>query len=239
MNLTLLWLPDWLMKPEYVTLATWGLVLVTFLLDIAAIFQYLDGRSRSSDDRERWERAERQRAEREKQELLDRFIDKFNSPPMLVARAEMAAQLLGSPQPSISGVERTPNPPKSRLPYDIPPQTWMILDFFERMARRWKQHSFDIDSIDDAFSDYILILCGQFKTQMNDGQLFSRFAALKELDSALGKRHENASTTPGVDVLSAAWSKAMRRFWHGEYKLFRLLPGTLPGLGEEAEKGES
>lgn len=47
-------LPDWLIGGNYITLATWVLVLVTFLLVIATVIMYCDSRSKGKEQRERW-----------------------------------------------------------------------------------------------------------------------------------------------------------------------------------------
>jgi hypothetical protein len=49
-------LPDWLTNEKSLTLATWGLVAVTFLLVIATVILYLDSRSKGKEQRERWQR---------------------------------------------------------------------------------------------------------------------------------------------------------------------------------------
>lgn len=47
-------LPDWLIGEKYITLATWGLVLATFLLVIATVIMYCDSHSKGKEQRERW-----------------------------------------------------------------------------------------------------------------------------------------------------------------------------------------
>jgi hypothetical protein len=58
--------PDWLIGEKYVTLATWGLVLVTFLLVIATAIMYFDSRSKSKEQRERWKQEDDARAREQK-----------------------------------------------------------------------------------------------------------------------------------------------------------------------------
>jgi hypothetical protein len=47
-------LPEWLIGEHYVTLATWGLVLVTFLLVIATFVMWLDSLSKGREQKVRW-----------------------------------------------------------------------------------------------------------------------------------------------------------------------------------------
>jgi hypothetical protein len=54
MMLLALTLPDWLINEKYLTLATWGLVVATFLLVVATGILYRDSRSKSKEQRERW-----------------------------------------------------------------------------------------------------------------------------------------------------------------------------------------
>ncbi len=60
----LLWLPlpDWLTDEKFITLATWGLVLVTFLLFCATVILYVDSRQKGEEQRERWKREDASRA---------------------------------------------------------------------------------------------------------------------------------------------------------------------------------
>jgi len=206
--------------------ATWGLFWGTAALALFALCGLLWSirDSKSKDGAE---------LQRRKCETLDRFIDRFNSPPMLIARAELAKQCLGNQRTSMSGIERVPSS-GHRFKFDVPPQTWTILDFFERLARYWKNNFFDTEQLDYAFSDYILVLYGEFEAEMSPEP---KYVALNELVSFLLRRHEHASGTPGMDKLSSGWEKARRRFWYGEYKLFRLFPGSLPSLGEQQGSG--
>src|ERR1035441_3084101 len=59
-----LWLalPDWLTDEKFITLATWGLVLVTFFLFCATVILYVDSRNKGKEQRERWEREDASRA---------------------------------------------------------------------------------------------------------------------------------------------------------------------------------
>jgi hypothetical protein len=66
MMLLALTLPDWLIREKYITLATWGLVLATFLLVIATVIMYCDSRSKSKEQRERWEQEDEVRAKEQK-----------------------------------------------------------------------------------------------------------------------------------------------------------------------------
>jgi hypothetical protein len=49
-------LPAWLTGESNLTLATWGLVSATLVLGVATFLLYLDGRSKSREQRHRWER---------------------------------------------------------------------------------------------------------------------------------------------------------------------------------------
>jgi len=55
-------LPDWLVRENYITLATWVLVLATFLLVIATVIMYCDSRSKGKEQRERCKQEDDARA---------------------------------------------------------------------------------------------------------------------------------------------------------------------------------
>ena len=59
-------LPDWLVRENYITLATWVLVLATFLLVIATVIMYCDSRSKGKEQRERWKQEDDARAKDQK-----------------------------------------------------------------------------------------------------------------------------------------------------------------------------
>lgn len=65
-------LPEWMKSEQYLTLATWGLVIVTFLLVIATVVLFVDSRSKSREQRERWNKEDKDH-EREQRELRDRW----------------------------------------------------------------------------------------------------------------------------------------------------------------------
>jgi hypothetical protein len=64
--LLLLALPDWFTNEKSLTLATWGLVAVTFLLVLATFILYFDSRSKGSQQRERWKLEDDSRASEQK-----------------------------------------------------------------------------------------------------------------------------------------------------------------------------
>jgi hypothetical protein len=59
-------LPDWVVGEKYITLATWGLVLATFLLVVATVVMYWDSRSKSKEQKERWKQEDEARAKEQK-----------------------------------------------------------------------------------------------------------------------------------------------------------------------------
>jgi hypothetical protein len=65
-------LPEWLTSEKYLTLATWGLVAATIVLGIATLLLFLDGRTKSKEQRERWAKEDRERRA-DHDELLSRW----------------------------------------------------------------------------------------------------------------------------------------------------------------------
>jgi hypothetical protein len=109
--LSCLYLPDWLLKPEYVTFATWFLVIATAVLAVVTFWQ---GRK----EQKRWQRDDEQARIREKGDRLNELIGQFNSPLLLITRAELAYQLIEEPQTSLTGIELGP-----KLRFKFPNQT--------------------------------------------------------------------------------------------------------------------
>ena len=70
--IALVLLPEWLASEKGVTLATWGLVLVTLALAVITFLLVLDSRENRREQRERWAREDRERRA-EHDELLRRW----------------------------------------------------------------------------------------------------------------------------------------------------------------------
>lgn len=229
----LLTLPGWLTSEKDVTLATWGLVLATIIVALITFsgiaWSMYDRKKRDEEQRTKWQREDEKARIRERNELLNNLIEQFNSPPLLITRAELAYQLIGESRTSIPGIEREPAL-KFRLPNKTPPQAWAIADFLERLARRWRDDSLDTDLIDFRLGDYLLIFANQFELFLENEAFSNKYAAWKKLNQELRTRREHASEVPGVDILAAGYDKARAIFWYSEYKLFRLFPGELPPL---------
>ena len=83
LTLFLFALPDWLTSEKYITLATWGLAAVTFLLVIMTAFLYLDGISKSKEQREHWKGEEHLRKEEAKPKTYVEIAKKQNSPDVI------------------------------------------------------------------------------------------------------------------------------------------------------------
>jgi hypothetical protein len=79
-------LPDWLTNEKSLTLATWGLVGVTFLLVVATVILYFDSRSNGNEQRERWKREDDSRASEQKArwEREDRLREEDAKPKVAV-----------------------------------------------------------------------------------------------------------------------------------------------------------
>ena len=65
-------LPERLASEKYLTLATWGLVAATFILGVATLLLFLDGRTKSKEQRQRWVKEDADR-QREHAELLEKW----------------------------------------------------------------------------------------------------------------------------------------------------------------------
>jgi hypothetical protein len=57
-----MYLPKWLVDEQAITVATWGLVLVTLLLVVATVFLWLDSLQKGKEQRERWDTEDRRQA---------------------------------------------------------------------------------------------------------------------------------------------------------------------------------
>lgn len=244
--LNCLLLPDWLLKPEYVTLATWGLVFATALLAGVTARQGRVQRKRwekEDKDRkhereelhERWQREDGQARIRERDKLLNDLIEQFNSPQLLIARAELARQLIGQPQSSKTGIEQGPAL-KFRLPNEVPPQAWTIASFFERLAQRWREDSLNTDAIDLRLGDYLIVFANEFPGFLKNEAISNKYTAWKALHQELQARREHDSDVAGIGALAAGYDKARAKFWDSEYKLFRLFPSDLPLPADEGRK---
>jgi hypothetical protein len=83
-------LPGWLTNEKFLTLATWGLVLVTFLLFLATVVLYLDSRAKGKEQKERWEREDASRAKEQQSrwEREDRLREEDAKPKLAVELAQ-------------------------------------------------------------------------------------------------------------------------------------------------------
>jgi hypothetical protein len=79
-TLVLFIMPDWLTSEKYLTLATWGLVSVTLLLVVATGFLYLDGLSKSKEQRVHWKGETRLRIEETKPKSFVEIARKQSAP---------------------------------------------------------------------------------------------------------------------------------------------------------------
>lgn len=230
----LLTLPGWLTNEGDVTLATWGLVAATLFLAAGTLLLVIDSSKRGREQRDKWQRDDEQAPIREKHDFTNNLLEKFNAPSMLIARAETAYQLLGEPSQSITGTKRAPRSARFRFSNDIPHQAWDIANFLERLAREWQANLLNIDAVDFASGDYLLVFAGEFKDILAAEHNTSKYAALNKLVEVLRSRREHPSEIPGMDPFSAGWIQARQQFWYSEYKLFRLFPSELPPLSAEA-----
>lgn len=213
----------WLIGNGSLVLATWGMVAATFFL-------YRDSKKKGAEQREKWQREYEEARIREKRELLNNLIEQFNSPPLLITRAELAYQIAGQPQKSIDGTEHAPVSPRFRFPNNHPEQAWEIATFFERLARQWQCGLLDIDAIDFAFGDYLRVYAKEFKNLLKSDLFATRYGAINKLVEKLDSICAHPSDAPGFDAFSAGHDLARQTFWYSEYKLFRLFPGKLPPL---------
>jgi hypothetical protein len=212
-------LPEWLTDETYLTFATWGLVAATLGLVVATFLLYLDGRSKSEEQRRRWEKEdkdhERERSElserwkredairlrAESERLLDQVLSQFNVPEMRRARSRFAHALFQ--WTPITSFHSSWGPPqlKERGPALPFPDEQRLFEFFDRLWRLTQQEFLATDSVDLAFGTYIFNLADIVKKC--DTSEKAGIIALR--DHLREYRREHSIAEPEASGLSWYW----------------------------------
>lgn len=76
-------IPEWVTGEKSLAVATWGLVLVTFLLVVATLVLYLDNRVKGKEQVKRWKREDRLRAEAAQPKAVLELGKRQNAPHVI------------------------------------------------------------------------------------------------------------------------------------------------------------
>jgi hypothetical protein len=227
-------LPEWMIGEKYVTLATWGLVLVTFLLVIATVVMWLDSLSKGKDQKERWDREdeqhkrdrleERERWTREddlrvvavKQEILTDLYSEFCAPDMRRARSRFAYSLFAWTMTSRYETSLRPVPFANLGPDLLINGEQKLTEFFFSLERMLGDNKIEMESFDRKFGDYIFRFVEATSYRRSE-----KLSAARNLQQKL-RSYRIAAKIPAPD----ADEESRKNYWY--YSIEReLLPQSL------------
>jgi hypothetical protein len=175
-------LHEWFLK-DGITLATWGLAVVTLLLVV-------DSYRKSQEQRERWEHEDEQRtADREEEQRrwgrdeqfrrLEWLDSQFNSPSMLAARRGMAREMMEGKASSLLG---KPTPP-------IRP----VIGFLTQVGAWCRVGLLDIRAVDFAYRSHVMVVSQVYGRSLQDSVPDGTLRDLQWLTEELSKAPSSAA----------------------------------------------
>ena len=170
--------------------------LATVALVIAAFIQWGTMRAQAKQERDRWQRDDLFRR-------LQWFDSHFNSPAMLRVRAAFGQSMLND-----TNLQDTFSRPLGDA------QT--VIYFFTQVAERWNKKQLELNDIEIAFGDYIVMLCTKFKTHLTDEDKYNKYADIFKLNSQL----QTTDTMRWIkNELDASVRFVQKTFWEREAAL--------------------
>jgi len=189
-----------------ITLATWGLFLVTALL---VFYGWQTGKRQAA----RWTLEDEQRKgdldelharwRRDDQSTLIQRLDMiFNSAGMLSTR-----RLAGKSMLSRDAIRD--------LQQYVPAPASPIVNFFERVASLWESGELPLDAIDMAYREYLFRIWADYDKHLLNEWQEGRYQCLKRLKEALQEIDEHRRT----DDIAAVIHVVRDEFWRRESEL--------------------
>jgi hypothetical protein len=197
------------------TEAQWFLAILTLLLAVVTFLLVTDSWRKGKEQRERWDRDERQRdkdraEERERWSRDDRFRrllwleTRFNSPGMITARKYAASEMLEFKLSRLLGKPTSPVRP--------------VIAFLTQIAAFCKEGLLDIGEVDLAYRDHVMVVWNAYGSFLEESFQNERYSALRWLTDELS-RAKASSSAAIEDTLTASISFIEQEFLEREANL--------------------